>query len=65
MMIMRKRIKKYSSNIDVWLLCIPWSVVATTKPWDKNLSRNLDGVVLVASFEKCFFDPIDNLVSDF
>ena len=63
-MIVSQRIEKYRSNINVRFLCIPRTIVTATKARNHDFSCYFDGIILVASFEKCIFDSVDDLVSN-
>lgn len=61
-MIVCQRIEKYCRNINIRFLSIPRSIVTATKARNHNLPSNLDRIILMASFEKCIFDPVNDLV---
>lgn len=61
---MGQRIEKYCGYINIRLLCIPRSIVTATKARDHDFSRDLNGIILMASLEKCILDSVDDLVSN-
>lgn len=62
--IVRKRVKEDSCDVNIRFLLVPWSVMATTKSRDQDLTCYLYRVVLVACLIKSILNTIDDLVSD-
>ena len=64
-MIVSKLIKENSSDINVWLLGAPESIMAASKTRNLNFTSNLFWIIFFVCLIKCVFYFINNFISNF